>query len=187
MKRKRLLFLLVGLLCVVLLGIFLMRGKDLSTGYCIAADNGSYLLVIDSSPIVMQAIGSENMFSGLQTGNKILVVHNGIATSYPGQTGAYLCLRLQKGDPSDVPENVLAELRELGWISSGSDETGNMPEDTETTTAAYAYQFANMSLELPEDWEYEVVDVDSAAEEGPVLQFGISFWPSAEPEALFRL
>lgn len=116
MKRKKLIFLLAGLLLFVLLGSFLMRGKGVSAGYCVAADSGSYMLVIGNSPIVMRAVGSESMFSGLQTGDKILVLHDGIATSYPGQTGAYLCLRLQKGDPSDVPESVLAELRALGWI-----------------------------------------------------------------------
>lgn len=112
--------LLLGVLTVVIvLGMLLHQGRGLTIGRCLVAENGSYMLIEENSPIVMSDRSSEkDLFSGLSTGDKILVVHDGIAESYPGQTGAYFCLRLSKGDISDIPKEVITSLRELGWLSA---------------------------------------------------------------------
>lgn len=82
------------------------------------ADNGGYLIVIDNSPISMHRVADKNKgFPDLNTGDKIFVVHDGIAESYPGQTGVYFILKLSDGDISDVPSGILSSLRELGWLA----------------------------------------------------------------------
>ncbi len=55
------------------------------------------------------------------TGDKILVFHNGcMMLSYPAQLNVSFCIRLKKGDVSDVPEGVLESLEEMGFIRGGS-------------------------------------------------------------------
>lgn len=103
---------------VMFFGVMLHQGRGLTIGRCLVAENGSYMLIDENSPIVMSDRSSgKDLFSGLSTGDKILVIHDGIAESYPGQTGAYFCLRLSKGDISHISEEVITSLKELGWLS----------------------------------------------------------------------
>ena len=119
MKKKRI---RIGAICVIailLLGavVLVKNNISISTGTCIAADNGEYLVVLGQSPVVMhQHTGKKTVFSGLNTGDKILILHDGIDTSYPGQTGLYFLLKLSDGEESDVPEKIMDELQELGWL-----------------------------------------------------------------------
>ena len=120
MKKKRL---LIGILCVVsilIAGILFIAKNSLgfSTGTCIVADDDRYLIVLDNSPIAMhQRSGKESIFPDLDTGDKIFIVHDGIAETYPGKTGLYFILKLSDGDVFDVPEEIMSQLQELGWIS----------------------------------------------------------------------
>lgn len=60
-----------------------------------------------------------------------------------------------------------------------------------TAIAEYSYQYTNMRLELPEDWEYEILpgtgDVAFGADDRPADTFGIQFWPKAEPSMSVNL
>lgn len=105
------LLLLLGILFFILIS----KGCSITIGHCLIADNGSYLLVDENSPIVMSS-KSESMFSNLSTGDKIFVIHSGVETSYPAQTGVYFCLKLGSGDISDISEDVIHKLIELGWL-----------------------------------------------------------------------
>lgn len=78
-------------------------------------------MVLDSSPeipMVMQDQREDGaMFSGLQTGDRIVVLHDNVRLlTYPEQIRVYFCIRLQKGDGTDVPEAVKDALREMGWL-----------------------------------------------------------------------
>lgn len=120
MKKKRL---LIGILCVavVLIARALFMAKNsigFSIGNCIEADNGRYLIVLDNSPIAMhQRSGKESMFPDLDTGDKMFIVHDGINETYPGKTGLYYIFKLSDGDIHDVPEEIMSQLQEMGWIS----------------------------------------------------------------------
>ena len=105
----------VVLLCVTV-GVISFRSLGISTGRFLRADHGAAMMVRDNSPISMSNQTNRDLFDGLETGDKILVLHDGIAESYPGQTGAYAVIRLKKGSISDIPQGVLESLRELGWI-----------------------------------------------------------------------
>lgn len=120
MKKKILLISLLSVILILILGILFMAKNSISfsTGVCIAADNGEYLMVIDNSPVSMHRVsGKDRGFPDLDTGDKIFVIHDGIAESYPGKTGVYFILKLSDGDINDVPAEVISQLRELGWLA----------------------------------------------------------------------
>ena len=81
--------------------------------------NGSYLIVLeDYSPICMsdQSRGGD-LFSDLQTGDRIRILHDGIKLSYPGQTGVYYLRILEKGSIDDIPSDVINALKRMGWMT----------------------------------------------------------------------
>lgn len=120
MKKKRLLIAILCIVAVLIAGVLFMAINSLGfhTGTCIVADNDSYLIVMDNSPIAMHPLfGHNSMFPDLETGDKIFIIHDGIAETYPGQTGLYFIVKLSDGDIHDVPEEIMSHLQELGWIS----------------------------------------------------------------------
>ncbi|MBQ8812930.1 MAG: hypothetical protein IJZ85_00310 [Lachnospiraceae bacterium] len=122
----------VGMIALL---VWSYKGNGITVGRCLVADNGSYLLIAGDSPINMSARGGNTeMFDKMETGDKILVVHDGIAESYPGKTGVYFCMRLGDGSMDDIPQTVIDGLTELGWLSwetiiSGSDGIGGGERD----------------------------------------------------------
>jgi len=165
MKQKKnwlTLICVIGVLLVICAGLLwyaVSHSLDFSVGRCLVADNGSYMFIDGNSPIVMSnRKDKEGMFAGLETGDKILLLHDGIAESYPARTGAYWCMKLTDGTQADIPEQVTEELTELGWIGMQEDATkpadnieisGELSEYTPTasgligisrTPATYAYQ-----------------------------------------------
>lgn len=109
------------ILLAVLGAIFLLSAcntatMDVSTGRCIVTADGDYLLLEGNSPIIMRdASESGNLFTDLKTGDMIQVSHDGVAESYPGQTAAYRLKKLEDGDISQIPADVIASLSELGY------------------------------------------------------------------------
>lgn len=118
MNKKRLIVLIAVITVVIAAAAFLFfSGLTPSTGYVIAADD-SYLIVLDSSPVVMDnRTGNEDLFTGLRTGSKVLILHDGIAVTYPGQTGVYFCLNLEAGNPDRIPAEMMEDLTDMGWIT----------------------------------------------------------------------
>ena len=107
----------------------------ISTGRVLISSHGSYMLIRDNSPINMgNPKNKSRLFNGLENGDEVLVLHNGINETYPGKTGAYAIFKLKDGDIADIPAEVLASLTELGWWD-GADPTGlktlpeTIPED----------------------------------------------------------
>ena len=96
------------------------RSLSLSVGHCLVGDNGSCMLVVDNSPIQLSDRTKNGPLpEGLSTGDKILVLHDGVAESYPARTGAYGVWKLRDGDIEDVSVSVLDALMELGWTFEG--------------------------------------------------------------------
>ena len=118
--RRTLRFIVPALILVLIIGLLacFMAGKGISTGVCLVTDRGDCIIVLDDSPVVMgNQTGGEDAFDGLETGDRLWILHDGIQESYPGQTGVYLFLRRGEGGMTDIPIPVLDSLRELGWIS----------------------------------------------------------------------
>lgn len=124
------------LLCTGFLRYMVSHSMGFSVGRCLVADNGSYLFIDGNSPIVMST-RKEKIFAGLETGDKILLLHDGIEESYPGGTGAYWCMKLEDGTSADIPEQVIEELAELGWIVVSNEAD---PNAGATEPEAYSFK-----------------------------------------------
>lgn len=122
MKKRLVAGFVVGvvLAAALVLGLVAQRKSlGISTGRCLVADNGSYMLIVGNDPIVMRNVkGKETLFDGLDTGDLIRVLHDGIQESYPGGTGAYAVWKLEEGFPEDISEEVRKSLTGLGWYGS---------------------------------------------------------------------
>ena len=111
------LFLLIGT------GLVYMRAKslDFSVGRVLSANN-SMMLILDNSPIQMSnRTDNDNLYAKLTDGDKVLVLHDGIAESYPGKTGVYGIFKLEDGSIADIPDAVMESLTELGWKIASND------------------------------------------------------------------
>lgn len=96
---------------------FRNRGFGISEGIYLEGTS-SPILMLDGSPFVMGDRSKDgDLFAGLQTGDRILVLHDGLCESYPGQTGAYWIKRLGSGSAADIPASELEALVSMGWVS----------------------------------------------------------------------
>lgn len=236
--------------CVI--GYMASHSMSFSTGRCIVTSNGSYLILLDNSPIQMSNCSNhEELFRDLKTGDLIKILHDGIQETYPGRTGVYYCKKLGNGGIADIPTDIIESLSPIGWIPvdasgrtheiySGTvisyepvyqdegnyllklrEEAGFVEEITLTVvqntkletidglsagdrvrvecytensgykeatklteyqSVSYEYSFANMSLELPAGWTYEIREYSEGE-----MSFGIDFWPENESEGKLRL
>lgn len=162
--KKRIGWIVTGcvLLCLAVIlaaaGYFLDQGLGVSVGRYLESSGGP-MVILEDLPVCMSCRGAADTFSGLGNGDKILVVHDGIKESYPGQTGVYFCMRLENGDILDIPEQTLCSVQEMGWYDDGL-----------TQTAVYDGEYGTMSLELPGDWDYRTQKENNS--------YGIYFWPA---------
>ena len=120
MRRKKWLAAaaVVVLLCILVGGILLWGPVRVNTGIYIEAGEPMVVFPGGSGEPVVMRCGRDNdkMFGKMRTGDKILVFHDGrMMLSYPAQMNVFFCLRLKRGDISDVPEGVLESLERMGW------------------------------------------------------------------------
>lgn len=141
----------IAITLVVILAAFLLTGGALissgfsvSTGRCLIAINGSVLLIQeDHGPIrLSDRSPSGDLFAGLTDGDRLLILHDGIAESYPAQTGAYFLLRTGSGSRADLPAEQLEELAQLGWIKlSASPAVSNSGGTPDASAEPDSYAF----------------------------------------------
>lgn len=138
--------------------------------------NGTALLVTeDGSPVVLsvQAEG-DDPFAGFSSGDRVSVTHDGIADSYPQQTGAYGWELLEKGTLEDIPQETLAALEELNW-DFGRGEAHEPAEEPQTVDDPVSGYCGNTVTEVVLDeenlafWGAESLPVDAGT---------YSFWGS---------
>ncbi len=118
--KKKILVALGVIVCIIAIGVFVLAGKGFSpsVGLFLRTDNGN-MIILDNSPIVMSTkTGNDDMFEKYESGDKLLVIHDGIQETYPGGTGVYFSIKLADGHISDISETVLRQLYELGWTSA---------------------------------------------------------------------
>ena len=127
MKKKKWLIpvvIIVVILIFVIVGIGTMvnKGYGISTGLYLEAKDGQALFIRDNSPIEMSNRTKREMFDNFDIGDKILVIHDGIAETYPGRTGVYAVFKIGNGTTGDIPQNVVNQLIELGWLETAEEE-----------------------------------------------------------------
>ena len=121
MKRKTVLKVALGVLllifavCILVATVKGALRYGFVEGRVLIADNGSYLIILnDYSPIKMSDCSAGgDLFSDLQTGDRIRILHDGIRLSYPGQTGVYRLRLLEKGSIDDIPSDVINALKRI--------------------------------------------------------------------------
>lgn len=131
MKKWLLIMLAIVLVLAVIVGggLWYMQAHSMwfSTGRCVVDAGGNYLLILNGSPICMGDRSSgKDLFEGLTTGDEILVLHDGIMETWPGQTGAYYVKKLSDGSMADIPEDLIQDLSQMGWTPV--EETGKTYE-----------------------------------------------------------
>ncbi len=113
---------LICIILIIIIGIgllFFMSSRSMwfSKGRCLVTRNNEYMLILDNSPIVMSKQGNNpNFFKGIDNGDEIIVLHDGIEESYPGHTGVYFIVKINDGDISNISYDVLMQLIQMGWI-----------------------------------------------------------------------
>ena len=176
--KKYILFTLIALflLCIAFFALILFTGSDITIGRYLLSDSGDHLVADQTAPTVMHT-KNDFMFRNLTPGDKILVVHGMTHTTYPGETGAYFCIKLADGKITDVPSKILLELYDMGWIGENEE---NFPY--KFRKASYQALSASMTVIMPDTWDYEYVSAASVGE-----PHGIAFWPKAVSEGRIEL
>ncbi len=100
----------VVILCVIAFSVFSyvmsQRGYCVSTGRFYQLNETVYLIDDeDMATILYDSTESKKLFDKYKNGDRILLVHGGVETSYPAFTCGYFALRLRSGDGSYKPED----------------------------------------------------------------------------------
>ena len=102
------LIVVVFLFFSVIMIICANKGLSISTGRFYLSENGDYMLIDDDTAIIMSNQSSNDaLFNTLTNGDKILVVHDGIETSFPARTGVHYCFCLSTGGIDDIPITII--------------------------------------------------------------------------------
>ncbi len=88
-----------------------------SVGRYLKSRSGDHMLIVDDAVTVLCDVSDLfSPFDRIKTGDKLLVFHDEIQESYPAQTNAYYCVRLESGSVDDISNTVIANLSLLGWL-----------------------------------------------------------------------
>lgn len=89
-----------------------------SEGFILPCENGSYLLISENmGAVVLNPDNNDSsIFDGLTAGDVVRVNRGYILESYPSQTTLYDIEKITDGELSDIPEDTLKQLEELGWL-----------------------------------------------------------------------
>ncbi len=105
----------VVLISACLLGL---RGKSFDSGVVLKTERGILWFGEDGAPVELHfASGAlQKKADTLATGDAILILHDGIAESFPAQTACFYFIVKSHGAP--LPQNApLGMLNELGWLT----------------------------------------------------------------------
>lgn len=126
MKKK--IIITVAIICAVFVlgisaGTFLMNSSiGISTGHVLISENGACFLIKGNSPVRLSDYSENGVFPELKTGDRVLVIHDGIAESYPASTLCRFCIKTGDGSISDIPEEVISSMTQLGWLDENSED-----------------------------------------------------------------
>lgn len=120
MKKAIFIFEILALIIVGYFTVTALNSTTVIEGYSLKCENDIYMIIDErGSPIrysYNKALGTG--VEKLTDGDRILIISDLINESYPGSTSAYFILKLGDGDISEIPEDALASLSELGWYDS---------------------------------------------------------------------
>lgn len=164
MKKK--IIITVAVICTVfVLGIaagalIINSGIGISTGHVLISENGTCFLIKGSFPVRLSDYSEKGALPELKTGDRVFVIHDGIAESYPASTLCRFCIKTGNGSMSDIPEEVVSSMTQLGWISKSSDGTSEELD--------FDVQFIRTALPVPAPGEiplFPQADIISSSDE----------------------
>lgn len=122
----------------------------------------------DQIRIGKNAFASAEEMSELEIGDVVQIEYDGtILETYPAQLSNVSAVYKVNGQDKEDFQQI------------------EMFQQTDMVTAEYHYQYANMLLQLPNDWEYEILSADQKEEN--LRTFGIRFWPAEESDFKLEL
>ena len=117
MKKAILIFMVLLLIIVGFFTVTTLNSTAIIKGYSLKCESDIYMIIDErGSPVhysYNKAVGED--VENLTDGDRILIISDLINESYPGSTSAHFILKLEDGDITDIPEETLASLSELGW------------------------------------------------------------------------
>jgi len=116
---------IVGVIIIILfisINVMISKGMGISTGLYLETKNNTAMFIRDESPIQMSNRTDKELFDGLDIGDKVLVIHTGIEETYPAKTGVYAVFKIGEGTTADIPQKVVNQLVELGWLETNEEE-----------------------------------------------------------------
>ena len=156
MKKLWLTLAAVLLLCISFVWFAASKSLSFTTGYYLESESGAFFLIDGTSPIhLSDRTKTGKLNTSLSNGDRILVLHNGIAESYPAQTGVYGLWKLRNGRIEDIPVSVLDSLMDLGWKFHGIERIDPLfsisPFPTSVSWANYSEEDLLWDLALNRD------------------------------------
>ena len=119
MKKVILIFIIFALIVGGYFTVIALNSTTIIEGYSLKCENDTYMIINErGSPIhysYKKALGTD--VEKLTDGDRILIISDLINCTYPGSTSAYFVYKLEDGDISDIPEDTLRSLSELGWYN----------------------------------------------------------------------
>ena len=103
--------------------VFDYEKENISEGRYLEAKNGVSMIILDNSPVRMSNRTNQDLFGKLETGNTILILHDGIAESYPGKTVVYAVFK-----PLEDLERFKLNFGEILNTDHGYDEVPSFNE-----------------------------------------------------------
>ncbi len=127
MKKKKLLIVICCAVALFVIGAFVLLKNNINIelGTCVVADDETYIIVLDNEPVTMyQRSSNNNVFADLQTGDKILIINDGMGGIPPVQkTGVYFLINF--GGNADVSDEAVNILIEEGLLTDTNTTQGN--------------------------------------------------------------
>ena len=110
-------FILILIIGIISVFVYFINNPLLIGHFVVGKENTYFIIHSHGTTIMTNGSQDENLFEGVKTGDKIIVVYTGaILQSYPSQTTVYSCKILKKGSLKDVPQEAYNKLKEYGWI-----------------------------------------------------------------------
>lgn len=134
-KLKIIIPLIVILLLGCCAGLLFSGSRSFSTGVFLRGADGQALWITPSGApvqLTFPAAIAERSAEKMKTGDRILLLHDGILETYPGSTGCYFLMKTGAGKESDIPADTYDSLRSMGWLAEDRGPAETPPEESTT-------------------------------------------------------
>lgn len=128
MKHKRIIIITLISIAALILAVaaaVIFSGNQFTVARCIVTENDTVFMVYDGRPVQLSGLKNKDH----DTGDKLLILHaSAFAESDPERTRARFAIRISKGSSADIPDALIDDLTELGFVIDGSSDDLPEPE-----------------------------------------------------------